>query len=128
MNIQSKIDNLSKGVKSKYFQVSQELEQIIKQVNQEIEDTYERCKNNKKFNKFDSYSKRKWYYERLEERIKQNVYVKYSFRLFDNISKVANIIIQPVIKENIKQFTDIRNIKLGDKDGIEIKAEEVKKY
>lgn len=115
MDIQSKIDNFPEEVKAKYFQVSQELEQTIKKANQEIEDTYERCKNNKKFNKFDSYSKRKWYYERLEERIKQNVYVKYRFRLFDNISKVVNIIIQPVIKESIKQFTDIKNIKLGDK-------------
>lgn len=116
MDIQSKIDNLPKEVKSKYFQASQELEQTIKKANQEIEDTYEQCKSNKKFNKFDSYSKRKWYYERLEERIKQNVYVKYRIDLFGSISKVVDTIVLPVIKENINQFTDIRNIRLGDKN------------
>lgn len=115
MDISSKIDNFPQEVKSKYFQISQELEQIIKQANQEIEDTYEQCKNNKKFNKFDSLAKRKWYYERLEERIRQRIYIKYRIDLFYSISRVVDTILPSVIKGNMNQFVDIRNVELGDK-------------
>ena len=115
MNIQSKIDNFPQEVKNKYFQISQELEQITKQVHQEIEDTYEQCKNNKKFNKFDSLIKRKWYYERLEERIRQRIYVKYRIDLFGSVSRAVDTILPSVIKENMRQFADIRNVGIGDK-------------
>lgn len=115
MNIQSQLNNFPQEVKTKYFQISQELEQIIAKARKEIKDTYEQCKNNKKFNKFDSVFKRKWYYERLEERIKQRIYTKYQIDLFSSISKVADTILPSVIKENINQFVDIRNVRLGDK-------------
>ena len=115
MDIQSKIDNLPKEVKSKYFQASQELEQTIKKTNQEIEDTYEQCKSNKKFNKFDSYSKRKWYYERLEERIKHKVYIKYRLDLFGSISRVVDTVLPTVVNKQVEQFVDIKNIGFGDK-------------
>lgn len=115
MNIQSQLNNFPEEVKAKYFQISQELEQIIAKAHKEIKDTYEQCKDNKKFNKFDSVSKRKWYYERLEERIKQRVYVKYQINLFGSISRVVDTILPSVIKENMSQFSNIRNIGLGDK-------------
>lgn len=115
MDIQSKIDNFPKEVKSKYFQISQELVQTIKKANQEIKNTYEQCKSNKKFNKFDSLAKRKWYYKRLEERIKYRIYVKYRIDLFGSIGRVVDTILPFVIKENMSQFADIRNVKLGDK-------------
>lgn len=115
MDIQSKIDNFPEEVKSKYFKISQELEQTIKQANKEIQDTYEQCKNNKNFNKFDSLTKRKWYYERLEERIRQRIYVKYRIDLFGSLSRVVDTILPSVIEENMNRFVDIRNVELGDK-------------
>lgn len=115
MNIQSKIDNFPEEVKAKYFQISQELEQTIHQAHQEIEYTYKQCKDNKKFSKFDFPAKRKWYYERLEERIRQRIYVKYRIDLFGSIGRVVDTILSSVIEENMSQFADIRNIKLGDK-------------
>lgn len=115
MNIQSKINNFPKEVKAKYFQISQELEQTIRQAHQEIEDTYKPCKSNKKFNKFDSFTKRKWYYERLEERIRQKVYIKYQINLFGSINRVVYTILPSIIEENVNQFVDIRNVRLGDK-------------
>lgn len=115
MDIQSKINNFPEEVKAKYFQVSQELEHIIKQAHQEIEDTYKQCKDNKKFNKFDSLAKRKWYYERLEERIRQRIYIKYQIDLFGSISRAVDTILPSVIKEDMNQFVDIRNVGIGDK-------------
>ena len=115
MDIQSKINNFPEVVKAKYFQISQELEQTIHKAHQEIENTYEQCKKNKKFNKFDSLAKRKWYYERLEERIRQKIYIKYRIDLFGSINKVVDTILPSVIEENINQFVDIRNVGLGDK-------------
>lgn len=115
MDVQSKIDNFPEEVKAKYFQISQELERTIKQANQEIKDTYKQYKNNKKFNKFDSPAKRKWYYERLEERIRQKIYIKYRIDLFGSIGRVVDTILPSVIEEDTNQFVDIRNIGLGNK-------------
>lgn len=115
MNIQSKIDNFPKEVKAKYLQISKELEQTIHQAHQEIEDTYKQCKNNKKFNKFDSLAKRKWYYERLEERIRQKIYIKYRIDLFGSISRVVDTVLPTVVNKQVEQFVDIKNIGFGDK-------------
>ena len=100
---------------SKYFQILQELEQIIAKAHKEIKDAYEQCKNNKKFNKFDSVSKRKWYYERLKERIRYRVYVKYRLDLFGSLSKVVDTILPTVVNKQVEQFVDIKNIGFGDK-------------
>ena len=115
MNILSQLNNFLQEVKTKHFQISQELEQIIAKVQKEIEDTYEQCKNNKKFNKFDSVSKRKWYYERLKERIRHKVYVKYRLDLFESLSRAADAILPTVINKQVEQFVDIKNIGFGDK-------------
>lgn len=115
MDIQSKIDNFPEEVKAKYFQISQELEETIRQARQEIKNVYEQCKNNKKFNKFDSFAKRKWYYERLEKRIGQRIFVKYQIGLFGSIGRIVDTILSSVIEENMNQFVDIKNLELGDK-------------
>lgn len=115
MNIRSQLNNFPQEVKTKYFQISQELEQIIAKAQKEIKDTYEQCKNNKKFNRFDSVSKRKWYYERLKERIRHKVYVKYRLDLFGSLSRVADTILPTVVNKQVEQFVDIKNIGFGDK-------------
>lgn len=117
MNVQSKVDISLEEIKSKYFQISKELEQTIKQANQEIEDIYERCKYNKKFGIFDSMAKRKWYWSRLKERIKRKIYKKYNINLFGSISKIAETILPLATDIQFEQFTDVRNIGLGDKSG-----------
>lgn len=115
MDVRYQLNNFPQEVKIKYFQILQELEQIIAKAQKEIKDTYKQCKDNKKFKKFDSVSKRKWYYERLEERIKQKVYIKYHLDLFGSLSRAADTILPTVMNKQIEQFVDIKNIGFGDK-------------
>lgn len=116
MNIQSKVDIPLEEIKSKYFQISEELERTIKQANQEIEDIYERCKYNKKFGIFDSLATRKWYWGRLKERIKRKIYKKYNINLFGSVSKIVETILPLATDMHFEQFTDVRNVDLGDKN------------
>ena len=115
MNIQHQLNNFLQEVKTKHFQISQELEQIIAKVQKEITDTYEQCKGNKKFSKVDSPAKRKWYYERLEERIGYRIYVKYRLDLFESLSRAAYEILPTVVNKQVEHFVDIKNIGFGDK-------------
>lgn len=116
MNVQSKADISFEEIKSKYFKISKELEQIIKKANQEIEDIYERCKYNKKFGIFDSLAKRKWYWGRLKEKIKRKIYKKYNIDLFRSINKIVETILPLATDMHFEQFKDVKNVDLGDKN------------
>lgn len=91
-----------------------ELKQELSQAKQEIEETYIKCKGNKKF-KYKNEAKQNWYYKRLKERIQYRVYVKHRLTVLGVIERHINSILPKVIDNQFCQFTDIRNIGLGDK-------------
>lgn len=91
-----------------------ELEQELSQVKKEIEETYAKCKNNKKF-KCKNKARQSWYYKRLKERIQYKVYVKYRLTVFSVFEKHIDSILPKAIGDQFCQFVDIRNVRLGDK-------------
>lgn len=91
-----------------------ELEQKLSQAKKEIEETYAKCKSNKKF-KCKNKAKQSWYYKYLKERIQYKVYVKYRLTVFSVIEKHIDLILPKAIDNQFCQFVDIRNVRLGDK-------------
>ena len=90
-----------------------ELQQALTQAKQEIEETYDKCKENKKF-KHTTQARKDWYYQRLRERIQYKVYVKYRVTMFGVIERYINSVLPSVIKNQTNQFVDIKNVGLGD--------------
>lgn len=91
-----------------------ELEQELNQAKKEIEETYAKCKGNKKF-KCKNKARQSWYYKRLKERIQYKIYVKYRLTVFNVIERHINSILPKAIGDQFCQFVDIRDVGLGDK-------------
>ena len=93
-----------------------EFEQKLSQAKQEIEETYIKCKDNKKF-KYINKAKQNWYYKHLKERIQHKIYVKYRLTTFGVIERHINSILPKAIDNQSCQFIDVRDIGLGDENG-----------
>lgn len=78
----------------------------------EIEETYQKCKNNKNL-KYFSQAKKDWYYKQLKERIQRKVYRKYQLDFFGIICRTINGVLPEVIENNIDRFVNIRNVGIG---------------
>lgn len=91
-----------------------ELQRTFVQAKQEIKETYERCKNNKKF-KHTTQARKDWYYQRLRERIQYKIFVKRRLTMFGIIERYIDSVLPTAIENQINQFVDIKNIGLGDK-------------
>ena len=93
-----------------------EIENTYKIANKEIAELYQKYKNNKKFNKFDSDIKKKWYYKNLKQRIQNKIYIKYNLTLFRAIEEVINKILPDTINTQFNNFVDINNVYIGDEN------------
>lgn len=91
-----------------------DLQKLLHEVKQEIEATYVKCKGNKKF-KYANQAKKDWYYRYLQERIQHKIYEKYKLTVFGMMERFINSILPKTINKQFNQFTDVRNIGLGDK-------------
>lgn len=79
---------------------------------QELETDIEALLRNKKFNKYDSITKKQWYKIHLVERI---IKKKYQQKIFNILIGVYDELIPITFEENISKFANIDNIKCGDK-------------
>lgn len=107
-----KLDNFKDEILQKLEVCLKENKRIFDLAGQEIEQTYQKCKANKKF-KYKDKDKQNWYYEHLKERIKKKIYHKYKFDFFGTAERIINDVLPKSINTIFVQFSSIENIGWG---------------
>lgn len=94
--------------------MEKEFDLISYEIKSEIESTYRKCKDNKRF-KHECQARRNWYYQHLRDRIVYKVYEKRRTSIFEMFTQYINSVAPSVIDKTINQFVDIGNVGVGDR-------------